>query len=1245
MAKAAGTMPGLDSSDGGSISPLSAGPRFNLEGPALALKRSAQSEDPATFPDVLRRELDAVEQRRSDVLQVTAPLRALAAGQAVVAAWTGRSPELVAETRKIEERALNLRLFGVALSGGGIRSATFCLGVLQSLASHGLLPHIDFLSTVSGGGYIGGWFTTWLRREGESQETPPHEVVANVQLQLSPSRAQETKGRLRFRSVVFDDDPEPIHHLRAFSNYLAPRVGLFSADSWVLGAIYCRNLLLNQLALIPFILAILLGVRILVMFYQWEPDHRWELALTVLWLLSFFVAAAGIGASMWRSSAVRAGTAKDTNLSLQRSLLQWTLLVPLLVFAILLCWLAASVDRDPLDWQLVVALDRYVSLRAFLTRLKGTGAYDEWFNAALVGLPLGIMNALKYVWIWVAASVSKDRSVATGDRVWSLICGFLVGSLYGALAYFIFVRGFYELYFTAHNEQLVAVVGPPIALLLFVLASFIEVGLQRESIKEDDREWWSSLAGWIAIYAAIWLAVFGLALGGPPAVDWLGRWSRSAQGIAVGGWALSTLAGVLTGKSPATSGKLPGFLDYVAYFGAAVFLGGIVVALAMALNATLGRLSLVEPVLLHRLFVEHVWAAAACLLIAIVISWRVGVNTFSLQHMYANRLVRCYLGASRQKNRNDIDRPTGPPCNSPPPVRHPSAITGFDLRDDIPLSSLQRENGYFGPLPIINTALNLTRGDELAWQQRKAESFSLTPYFAGSDSTGYRPMSEYAQDLLLGDAISISGAAVSPNMGYHTSPAVAALLTVFNVRLGAWLGNPLGKHWRRNEPFLGLMHLLKELCGRTDSRSSFVYLSDGGHFENLGVYELIRRRCRYIIACDADADSNFHFEDLGGLVRKCRTDLGVSVDLQIGPVRERNCCWVLGTVRYSDVNPGAEDGAFLYIKPVLRSAPPVDIDSYGKACPTFPHESTLDQFFSESQFESYRMLGQDSADQLLNAAIQRMNPATPDSGAWSFPEALFDELKRGGFASGESSSLTTSRGAGIMSTGAATTSIPEAQTVADVIAAMNSLQAALSDDDGLKWFNYLYLEVTKAVDGAVHSTQFKDPAWIVALDVSFANLYFAAVNEAQAAEGDMPSAWKPLFEARNQPGIARIQFALAGMNAHINRDLSVALATLAQKDNAYPSRTSDRYDDFETVNGLLEAVEAQVKAQLLAGFPPTPALADVIAMWSVAKARDAAWTNGEILFHVRAVPALADRFLATLDDTVGLAGRGLLVRT
>jgi subtilisin family serine protease len=217
-----------------------------------------------------------------------------------------------------------------------------------------------------------------------------------------------------------------------------------------------------------------------------------------------------------------------------------------------------------------------------------------------------------------------------------------------------------------------------------------------------------------------------------------------------------------------------------------------------------------------------------------------------------------------------------------------------------------------------------------------------------------------------------------------------------------------------------------------------------------------------------------------------------------------------------------------------------------------------------------------------------------------------------------------------------------ATSIADVIAAMSSLQASLADDDGLKWFNYLYLEVTKAVDGSVNSAQFLDSQWIADLDVVFANLYFAAVNAADSGSGDVPSAWQPLFAARNQPGIARIQYALAGMNAHINRDLPVALVSLAQETGNFPSRTSNQFQDYQTVNSLLKAVEARVKAELLNGIP-TPALADVIAMWSVERARDAAWTNAEILWHLQAIPALAEGFLQTLDRTIGLASRGLLV--
>lgn len=270
-----------------------------------------------------------------------------------------------------------------------------------------------------------------------------------------------------------------------------------------------------------------------------------------------------------------------------------------------------------------------------------------------------------------------------------------------------------------------------------------------------------------------------------------------------------------------------------------------------------------------------------------------------------------------------------------------------------------------------------------------------------------------------------------------------------------------------------------------------------------------------------------------------------------------------------------------------------------------------------------------------------VDPTQPDAEEIGEPSAIFHELKHTTDATVAPTIRTDTMDKDL----AQASVMPTATSVAEVITTMTSYQSTLPDDDGLKWFNLLYLEVTQAVDGAVNSTQFRDARWIADLDVVFANLYFSAINSADSGNGEVPAAWEPLFDARNRPGIAKIQYALAGMNAHINRDLPVALVDLAQKSGAFPSRTSDQFSDFQTVNALLATVETRVKALMLAGFPPTPALADVIAMWSVEKARDSAWTNGEILWHLQGVRPLADSFLAALDGTIGLAARGLLVRT
>lgn len=224
--------------------------------------------------------------------------------------------------------------------------------------------------------------------------------------------------------------------------------------------------------------------------------------------------------------------------------------------------------------------------------------------------------------------------------------------------------------------------------------------------------------------------------------------------------------------------------------------------------------------------------------------------------------------------------------------------------------------------------------------------------------------------------------------------------------------------------------------------------------------------------------------------------------------------------------------------------------------------------------------------------------------------------------------------------------IREGTTVDDVIETMRAIDARLTDDDGVKWFNFLYLEVTKEV--LADRAGWKDWPFLQRFDVLFARLYFDAVVNWERQPATTPRAWRPLLRARHDRKLARIQFALAGMNAHINHDLPIALRRLAEPDGRFPSREGARYADFEHVNGILERVEGTVRAVLATGLlgEIEQALGDldsVLAMWKVRSAREAAWTNGEVLWHLRDTPLLAREFLARLDSLTGFASRGLLL--
>ena len=223
-----------------------------------------------------------------------------------------------------------------------------------------------------------------------------------------------------------------------------------------------------------------------------------------------------------------------------------------------------------------------------------------------------------------------------------------------------------------------------------------------------------------------------------------------------------------------------------------------------------------------------------------------------------------------------------------------------------------------------------------------------------------------------------------------------------------------------------------------------------------------------------------------------------------------------------------------------------------------------------------------------------------------------------------------------------------ARTIAEVVDIMTILERELSDTDGLWWFNHLYLRVTLAVRSAVTTTTFRDPAFLERLDVVFANLYFDAVAAGDADPRAAPSAWRPLFECRSQRGILSIQFALAGMNAHINRDLPAGIVATYLATGGAPVQRGARYDDFTKVNDLLEAVEAQIKIEFSTGIVALVDAVgdeadDAVAMWKVRAAREAAWTNAEVLWALRAAPALRDAFFSRLDRFTGFAGRGLLL--
>ena len=810
-----------------------------------------------TFAEVYLAELDYVKERRDkmdipsdavvkecdrvcdDLLEKKAPQEKLQKGTE-----PGEEPVKL---------STNAGLVGLALSGGGIRSATFNLGLLQVLAKRKVLQYCDYLSTVSGGGYIGSCVSSLLAKTPEASSKPAE----------FPLRDQREGGEER----------QEVDYLRATKNYLGLSTSVFDLDNWhIIGLNLSAKLLLNT---------ILLALVFLLTLFLFWGEERFYFELFDWWDIS----ASG---ATWIIAAIAA----------------------LIVVGI--------------RWGQVWGLFGRGSYKS-RQRLGLIIAYSTVI-AVILGTVAFLFNFL-YTQAWEAIAEKTDSFF----NFYNIVIFLLVASIA------VIMGGHLSLYKSSTRQKLFQVVLS-IALITLLISLF--AGLLAVLYKVEYEGQISHLAD---------LACNEL----PPTGDrqdcvnslkpTLGKLYIDADGYLRE--MLKTLQDPKDKFDFGTDLK-DLYPDAEEYFREKIDFDSKAEESRRQMreklqvpNATFDFDDVMRTLLIavvidaHNHNVVRQRIVRVMLIISVIlllIGLFTNINYNALHCFYRDRLSKTFL--IRRSKEGEI-KPNDP----------------------LLLTELHQHNN--GPYHLVNTTLNVPSSTIRSLQKWGADFFTFSKLYCGAESTGYRSTVSYNKgQTTLATAMAISGAAASPEMGQGTNSFLAPMMTLLNYRLHQWLPHP---KFNKRLAVWGPSYLFKELFRRGTENDKLLNLSDGGHHENLGVYSLLKRRCKLIIASDAGADPDFQMTDLAKLRRKaCLLD-GINIEIDTTDLRpdEKNrtkAYFVKGTIHY----PGGEEGTLFYIKTTMIGSEPEQLQAYRRKHPTFPDETTADQFFNEEQFESYRKLGE-----------------------------------------------------------------------------------------------------------------------------------------------------------------------------------------------------------------------------------------------------------------------------------------------